>query len=118
MRIDEVISDINSTKLAALSQFLLGRARDTSAKRTISTTAFLKLAYDIGINLSIDQLIEISQVPPLSNIIATMNQHEITFVDPTQPNEVLSVTPDVDRDQQIVGQMAKRAGKNVVSASK
>ena len=117
MRINEV-TGISSTKLAALSQFLLGRARDTSAKRTISTTAFLKLANELGINLSIEQLIEISQQPPLNNIIDSMNQDEIRFIDFTQPAEEPTVASDAGHDQQIVSQMAKRASKNATSALK
>jgi hypothetical protein len=108
MRINEV-ADINTAKLAALSQFLLGRARNTMADRTISTDTFIKMATNLGIGLSVDRLMELSQQQPLSNIIRSMNQNVIQFNDPTQKE--VTPTPDVDQDQQIVSQMAKRAMK-------
>jgi len=98
---------------------LLGRARDTSARRTISTEAFLKLARELGVNLTLDQLINASQQPPLSNIIATMNQEEVRFIDPTEPaQDADNVPSNAAHDQQIVNKMAKRAGKNAISALK
>jgi len=118
MRILEV-TDPSSTKLAALSQFLLGRARDTSAQRSISTTAFLNLAREMGVVLTLDQLINLSQQPPLSNIIATMNQTEVKFIDSTESGQAVSnASRDARRDQQIVDKMAKRASKNATSALK
>jgi hypothetical protein len=40
----------NSVKLAALSDFLAGRAQDQNAKKQISKTAFINAAKSLGIN--------------------------------------------------------------------
>ena len=45
----------DAEKLAALTQFLIGRATNTGATKTISTPAYLQLAQNMGISLSQSQ---------------------------------------------------------------
>ena len=105
MLIREVASDVDTTKLAALSQFLLGRAQDTDAAKTISTDAFVKLAANMGISITPDRLADLIQQPPLNNIIANMEGDTITF----RGAEVQPAGMTVDQARQTVDSMAKRA---------
>ena len=105
MRIREVAGDVDVNKLAALSQFLLGRAEDTDAAKTISTAAFIKLASNMGISITADRLMDLIQQPPLNNIIANIEGDTITF----QGADVVPATMTVDQARQTVDSMAKRA---------
>jgi hypothetical protein len=105
MLICEVAGDVDVTKLAALSQFLLGRAKDTDAAKTISTAAFIKLASNMGISITPDRLMDLIQQPPLRNIIANIEGDTITF----QGAEVMPAAMTVDQARQTVDSMAKRA---------
>ena len=105
MRICEVAGDTDVKKLAALSQFLLGRAKDTDAAKTISTAAFIKLASNMGISITADRLMDLIQQPPLNNIIANIEGDTITF----QGADVVPATMTVDQARQTVDSMAKRA---------
>ena len=105
MLICEVAGDVDANKLAALSQFLLGRAKDTDAAKTISTAAFIKLASNMGISITADRLLDLIQQPPLNNIIANIEGDTITF----QGADVVPATMTVDQARQTVDSMAKRA---------
>jgi hypothetical protein len=105
MRIREVAGEVDVNKLAALSQFLLGRAEDTDAAKTISTAAFIKLASNMGISITADRLMDLIQQPPLNNIIANVEGDTITF----QGADVVPATMTVDQARDTVDSMAKRA---------
>lgn len=110
MRINEVSgSEHESARLAALTQFLVARAKDTNARKKISTEAFLKLARGQGISLTADQLKTLAVQPPLSNLIQEVNDNEITFKGAGE--EQVSTTMTVDQARKTVDQMAKRAVK-------
>lgn len=68
MRITEV-ANADSQKLLALSQFLLGRADDTTAAKQISQTAFMDLAKSLGVNVTPDNLNQLINQAPLKNIL-------------------------------------------------
>lgn len=96
-------------QLSGLVQFLAGRANDTSAKKEISTDAFIKLANDLDINITPQNLADIVSQEPLSNLL-----------EPMDPNTGVLVfkgagTPDVgmpvNRAQDIVASAAKSAAK-------
>ena len=105
MLIREVAGDVDVNKRAALSQFLLGRAEDTDAAKTISTDAFVKLAANMGISITPDRLADLIQQPPLNNIIVNMEGDTITF----RGAEVQPAGMTVDQARQTVDAMAKRA---------
>ena len=98
-------ADGDVTKLTALAQFLLGRAEDTDAAKTISTDAFIKLAANMGISVSADRLNELIVQPPLNNVIARIEGDTIQF----QGSDVVPVTMTVDQARNTVDRMAKRA---------
>ena len=99
---------VNYSKLVALGQFLLGRADDTAAQKKISVQAFIKLAHDLGISLTEDRLIELSQKPPLNGIIQNIANGEVVF---KGSDAEVSDKMTVSQAQQTVDSMAKRAAK-------
>jgi hypothetical protein len=112
MRIAEVqIPPIDSGKLAALSQFMLGRAQDTDAKKTISIQTFLNLAHSMGISLTADQLRTLIQQPPLNNLIANVEGDDATGTVVFRGAEAVTDTMTVDQARATVDSMAKRAAK-------
>lgn len=94
-------------KLAALSQFLLSRAQDTSGTKKISVPAFLKLAANQGISLTKDSLMDLSVKPPLNSLIQNIQGDEVIF----KGDEQVSDTMSVDQARKTVDSMAKRAAK-------
>ncbi len=112
MRIDEVDSHSADTqKLVALSQFLLARANDTDAKKSISIQSFLKLANNQGISLTADRLKDISQRPPLNNLIQDVQGDAKTGEVIFKGDEQVTDTMSVDQARDTVDSMAKRAAK-------
>lgn len=95
----------NSGELAALSQFLIGRADDQAATKTISIAAFLKAANDMGIALTKDQLVAQSQQEPLNNLIQNVDDNDVVFKGSEEPQDQMSV----DQARDTVDSMAKRA---------
>ena len=107
MRITEVAADPRAQRLAAMTQFLLGRSEDTASAKKISTDAYLKLAADMGISLTKSQLLDLAQQPPLSSLIANVEDDEIIFKGAEQAPDTMTV----DQAQKTVDSMAKRAAK-------
>lgn len=98
-------SNEGADKLVALVQFLLGRAEDTDAQKTISVDAFTKLAANMGISITPETLSDISQRPPLANIIDNIEGDEIRF----RGSEIAPAGMTVDQARLTVDNMAKRA---------
>ena len=113
MRINEVFSpQPDVAKLAALADFLTGRAEDRSAPKKISTDAFISLAKNMKISMTLDQLKNLSQQEPLSNIIRNVEDDTVIFHDIDDPSgEEPNDTMDVQQAQATVDKMAKRAAK-------
>ena len=108
MKIFEV-EDPGSQKLLALSQFLLGRAEDTTAKKEISQTAFVDLAKSLGVNITAQNLGDLISKEPLSNILEPLdpNSGVVRFKGNDEPSGGISV----DQAQAIVNSNAKAAMK-------
>ena len=100
-------SGVDKGKLAALTQFLIGRAQDTNAPKTISTQAFLKLARDMGISLGQSQLAAMASQPPLSELISNVEPDKITFKGAEPEVDDSDMNPDQARAT--VDKLAKRA---------
>lgn len=94
-------------RLLGLVKFLAGRATDTAAKKQISQQAFVKLAQELGINVTDSNLADIVNQPPLSNILEPLNPESnmITFKGGEQ--EITKMP--VNKAQDIVAKMAKKA---------
>jgi hypothetical protein len=96
-------------QLAGLVQFLNGRADNTHARKEISQDAFIKLANDLDINITPENLVDVVSQPPLSNLLEPMdpNTGVLVFKGAGQPN----VAMPVNKAQDIVAAAAKSAAK-------
>jgi hypothetical protein len=99
----------DSQKLLALSQFLSGRADDTTAKKEISQDAFIELARSLGVNITPDSLVAITGQEPLSNVLEPIdpNSGVVRFKGNTESNPGMSV----DQAEAVVNSNAKSAMK-------
>ena len=103
------VADPNTQRLAALSQFLLGRSQDESAKKQISQTAFIDLAKSLGVNVTADNLGDLISQEPLSNILEPLepNSGVVRFRGDTETATGMSV----DQARAVVDSNAKAAMK-------
>jgi hypothetical protein len=103
------VADPNTQRLAALSQFLLGRSEDESAKKQISQTAFIDLAKSLGVNVTTDNLGDLISQEPLSNILEPLepNSGVVRFKGDTEAETGMSV----DQARAVVDSNAKAAMK-------
>jgi hypothetical protein len=108
MRITEV-TDSNTRKLAALSQFLLGRSEDESARKQISQDAFIEAAKSLGVNVTSENLGDLISQEPLSNILEPLepNSRVVRFKGNTEAVTGMSV----DQARAVVDSNAKAAMK-------
>ena len=97
----------NPAQLSGLVQFLNGRANDTNAKKEISQDAFIKLANDLDINVTAQNLADVVSQEPLSNLLEPMdpNTGMLVFKGAGEPN----VAMPVNKAQDIVASAAKSA---------
>ena len=113
MKIFEVDAGLAPTpdpeQLSGLVQFLNGRANNTNAKKEISQDAFIKLANDLDINLTAQNLADVVSQQPLSNLLEPVdpNTGVLVFKDAGK----LDVAMPVNRAQDIVAAAAKSAAK-------
>ena len=103
------VADPNTQRLAALSQFLLGRSQDETAKKQISQTAFIDLAKSLGVNVTQDNLGDLISKEPLSNILEPLepNSGVVRFKGDTEAATGMSV----DQARAVVDSNAKAAMK-------
>ena len=96
-------------KLAALSKFLSGRANDESAKKQISQDAFIEAAKSLGVNVTPDNLGDLINQEPLSNILEPLepNSGVVRFKGDTEATTGMSV----DQARAVVDSNAKAAMK-------
>ena len=100
------VTDVSQEKLVALGQFLIGRAGDTGAKKSISIDAFVNMAQSMGINISKNNIRDIAEKEPLNNIIVNITDDEVIFAG---ANTASADTMTVDQAEKTVEKMAKRA---------
>jgi hypothetical protein len=103
------VADPNTQRLAALSQFLLGRSEDETAKKQISQQAFIDLAKSLGVNVTADNLGDLISQEPLSNILEPLepNSGVVRFRGDTEAATGMSV----DQARAVVDSNAKAAMK-------
>ena len=103
------VTDVSQEKLVALGQFLIGRAGDTGAKKSISIEAFVNMAQSMGINVNKDSLRDLAEKEPLNNVIVNITDDEVIF---TGANNASADTMTVDQAEKTVEKMAKNALPN------
>ena len=103
------VADPNTQRLAALSQFLLGRSKDETAKKQISQKAFIDLAKSLGVNVTSENLGDLISQEPLSNILEPLdpNSGVVRFRGDTEAQTGMSV----DQARAVVDSNAKAAMK-------
>ena len=103
------VADPNTQRLAALSQFLLGRSQDESAAKQISQQAFIDAAKSLGVNVTADNLGDLISQEPLSNILEPLepNTGVVRFKGNTEAETGMSV----DQARAVVDSNAKAALK-------
>ena len=107
MKTSEVLQESNLDKLAALGQFLIGRANDKNATSKLSVEAFISIAEKMGIPLDVESLQDMVMQGELENIITNMDNKEISFKSEKQVQD----NPDlsIDKARNTVNNMAQRA---------
>lgn len=110
MRIVELTESVSpdQERLLAITRFLIGRDEDTDANKRISMRAFVELASNFGMSVSKQQLIDLADKPPFSNLIQNIKDDEIYFRGAKEADD----TMPVDKARETVKKMAKRAAKN------
>lgn len=100
---------VNTQKLAALIDFLAGRAEDQNAKKQISKQALINAARNMGVNINDQILAELVLKEPLKNILEPIepNSDVIRY----KGNDEVDTAMPVDRAEDIVAQNAKAAMK-------
>lgn len=103
----------NTRKLAALVDFLAGRAEDQNAKKEISKAAFINAAKNLGININEQILSELIAQEPLKNILEPIepNSDVIRYKGNTDVDTAMSV----DTAQDIVDKNAKSAMRRAMN---
>jgi hypothetical protein len=103
------VAEVNTQKLAALSQFLLGRSEDETAQKQISQSAFIDLAKSLGVNITPDNLGDLISQEPLSNILEPLDpgSNVVRFKGNTEADTGMSV----DQARAVVDSNAKAAMK-------
>jgi hypothetical protein len=103
------VADPNTQRLAALSQFLLGRSKDEAAAKQISQQAFIDIAKSLGVNVTSTNLGDLISQEPLSNILEPLepNSGVVRFKGNTEAETGMSV----DQARAVVDSNAKAAMK-------
>ena len=94
-------------ELTALVQYLISRSEELGTKGKVGTETFLKMANNLGINISLSQLQSMAQRVPLTNMIADVTPQHVSFDLTSAGNATMSV----DKARKTVDSMAKRAMK-------
>jgi len=102
------VADPDVARLAALTQFLIGRVQDTASQKPFSVAAYIGLANNLGIALTPEKFQEMSQTPPLNAMIANIEGDKIIWRN--QDTETDAGMP-VDRARDIVAGMAKNQAR-------
>ena len=97
-------------QLLGLVEFLSGRADDQAGSKQISQLAFINLAQSLGSNVTKDNLSELVNQPPLSNVLEPLqpdSDEPIVF----KGGETADAEMSVNKAENIVASAAKKAAK-------
>jgi hypothetical protein len=94
-------------RLAGLVSQLRGRALDTGAKEPYSLAALRNKLHDAEINLDDEELRDMLEDPPLSNLIANIKGDQVIFKGIGPDTAEL----DDEQSERTLDTMAKRAAK-------
>lgn len=100
-----------NTKLAAVAGQIVARLKDTNSKSPISVQAFLNKLHDEEIELSRDDLEELIKVPPLSNLIANIQDNKVIFVGGDKQEQGDAIDPE--KSSATLDRMAQQGAKDL-----
>ena len=106
------IEDSTLTKLAALSQFLIGRLNDNEIEGYLPLDLFIDVANRIGIETTESTVRDLVNKEPLKNLIRSIDSDQVRFR--KTKKEAEPETMSVDQSQKIVNRLAKRVAKKAV----
>ena len=107
MNIRDIIRETEGAELAALAQFMTGRADDESAAGEMSVDSFIQMAAKMGISIDRDTLQD-AVTQGLLGGVADMNDEKIVFKSKKQA-EVNPQNMSMDHAKITMQQAAKRA---------
>ena len=106
MKIKELFES-NLEQLAALGQFLIGRANDQNATSKLSVDAFISIASKMGIPLDAESLQDMVMQGELDGVINNVDNKEISFNSEKQVDDNPELS--MDKARNTVNNMAQRA---------
>jgi hypothetical protein len=109
MRLFEFSNNEISVQIAIIADELKTALDNKELPDTISTDDLIMRFKKGGVPIDKEQLANLVQVPPLSDVIDNMNFEEVTFKGSSSDNMDLE---DESDQEKVVAQMAKKAMKN------
>lgn len=108
---DGIDTDITPSdeRVAAISQLLIDKTEDSNVASKLNTDAFVNIINKMGMPMTTETLMDLVQSGDLSNIIADVNDKEVTFKGKGAVDTDAEM--NVDKARQTVNTMAKRAAK-------
>lgn len=99
----------DADKLAAITKFLVDRAKDESAKKQMSQDAYIQALKSVGVELTPDTLADMISQEPLKNLLEPLepNSGVVRFKGNTEAETGMSV----DQARAVVDSNAKAAMK-------
>ena len=107
MKIKNIINESEEEKLAALGQYLIGRADDHNAASQLSIESFIAIADRLGMSVDFDTLSNMVERGVLGDVILDVDQEQIRFKSKKEASGPEGMP--VDKAEAVVGNMAKRA---------
>ena len=108
---DEESYDTNPAdeKLAAISTLLLDKTDEEDSESRVDTEAFINIIQKMGIPMSMETLMDMSENGQLDSIIKTVSADEVVFNG--QETAMSNSEMGVDKAHDVVNAMAKKGAK-------
>lgn len=111
MRVLEIESS-TLTKLAALSQFLIGRLNNNEIEGHLPLDLFIDIANRLGIETTESTVRDLVSKDPLKNLVSSIDSDQVRFRKTRKEAE--PETMSVGQSQKIVNRLAKRVAQRAV----
>jgi len=111
MIVKEILSESEEEKLAALGQYMIGRANNQNAPSELSIEAFIAIADRLGMSVDFDTISDMLERGVLTDVIADVDQDNIRFNSKEKAQGPENMGVPVDKAEAQVKQMANRAAQ-------
>tara|TARA_R100001163_G_C5062130_1_gene199122 strand:- start:2365 stop:2712 length:348 start_codon:yes stop_codon:yes gene_type:complete len=89
----------SAQQLTALSEYLLGRADDEDTNHMVPIDVFLSMAHNMGVNITDEQLRNLSMQDPLKNVIVNVTDTDLVLKGAGEDDQAAdTMTPDQAQD--------------------